>query len=115
MKASDVILIVSILTVSLFFLHSTSISNPVVIIQHNNKVIGEYPLNVDKKVYFNGSLGKMGIEIKNNKVRMIESNCPLHLCMKEGWVDKPSQPIICVPNKVVVYIKSSESQDLITK
>ena len=115
MKASDVILIVSILVVSLFFLNSTRISNPVVAIQHNNKIIGEYPLNIDRKVYFNGSLGEMEIEIRNNKVRMIKSNCPLHLCMKEGWVDKPSQPIICVPNKVVVYIKSSKSQDLITK
>jgi hypothetical protein len=115
MKVSDVVLIVFILAISLFFLHSSNISNPVVVIQHNNKIIGEYPLNVDRKVSFNGSLGKMKIEIKNNKVRMIESNCPLHLCMKEGWVDKPSQPIICIPNKVIVYIKSSKSQDLITK
>ncbi len=115
MKIADVILIVAILFISFVFLHSSSISNATVVIQYKNKIIGEYPLNTDKKIQFKGDLGKMEIEIKNNKVRMIESNCPLHLCIKEGWVNSPSMPIVCVPNKVIVYIKNKSTQDLITK
>ena len=115
MKLNDIILIIALLILSLFFLHGSTVSNPIVVIQYQNRIIGEYPLSVNRIVKFNGALGKMKIEIKDKKVRMLESNCPLHLCIKEGWISSPSVPIVCVPNKVVVYIKSSQEQDLMTK
>jgi hypothetical protein len=115
MKWADILLIVSLLTVSFFFITVSKVTNGTVLIQYENKIIGRYPLDANKKIVFNGALGKMEIEIKNGRVRMIESKCPLHLCVKQGWISSPSVPIVCVPNKIIVYIKNSAKQDLITK
>jgi hypothetical protein len=115
MKWTDLILIVGLLATSVFFITTSKVSNGTVIIQYENKVIGRYPIDINKKVTFEGALGEMAIEIKNGKVRMIESKCPLQLCIKQGWISSPSVPIVCVPNKVIVYIKNNTEQDLMTK
>ncbi len=115
MKIADLILIGALLIVAIVFLNSSTNSNSTVVIQYQNKIIGQYPLDVNRKVVFNGALGKMEIQIKNGKVRMLKSNCPLHLCIKQGWISNSSIPIVCVPNKVMIYIKNSKKQDLITK
>ncbi len=60
---------------------------------------GEYPVVVDGErvttVVYDGT-----------KVRVRNSNCPLKICEKMGWV-KPGGEIICVPNKLVVRFERS--------
>jgi len=49
------------------------------------------------------------IEIKNQKVRMLHSDCKNQQCVKMGWSDQ--MPIICVPNKVSVKFKSNKVKE----
>lgn len=44
----------------------------------------------------------MNVEYFDNKIRVTDSTCQLHVCENTGWVDNPNQPIICVPNEIVV-------------
>ncbi len=46
------------------------------------------------------------VEIKNKKVHVKYSNCPHQICVHTGWIDKPYQQIVCVPNKVLIEIKA---------
>ncbi len=48
------------------------------------------------------------LEIKDAKVRMIKADCPDKRCIKQGWTDK--MPIICVPNRLIVEIKTQENE-----
>jgi len=50
---------------------------------------------------------QMKIEVKNEKIRVANSDCPQHLCMNMGWIKYSGQAIVCVPNKVVIEIKSA--------
>jgi hypothetical protein len=48
------------------------------------------------------------IEIRDQKVRMLSADCPDKRCVKMGFVQ--NVPIICLPNQVMVEIKSGEHE-----
>lgn len=56
------------------------------------------------KEKYSSLLGEMIIEIKDNKVRVKKEESPLHYCSMQGWVDSVAQPIVCLPNAVIVTI-----------
>lgn len=41
------------------------------------------------------------VQIENHKIRMLEADCPDHICMNMGWLDS-AMPIVCLPNHLVV-------------
>ncbi|MCX7883047.1 MAG: NusG domain II-containing protein [Brevinematales bacterium] len=63
-----------------------------------------YPLGDDRVMVWQSTHGKGKIEIKKGKVRMLESDCPDHICVKKGWIFRKGDAIICMPNHVVVEI-----------
>lgn len=58
-----------------------------------------------------GKNGPVYIEAEPGKVRVTEETSPLHLCSVQGWSDSPIQPIVCLPNKIVIKIESNEESD----
>ena len=51
-------------------------------------------------------------EIKDGKVKMIEADCPDHLCMKQKAITNAVGTIVCLPNKVVIEgEKAADSKD----
>ncbi|HBX24598.1 MAG TPA: NusG domain II-containing protein [Desulfotomaculum sp.] len=54
------------------------------------------------------------IEIKNGQVRVKESNCPNKICVNTGWLSKPGQMSVCVPNglKVIIEGKPADIDDI---
>ncbi len=73
-----------------------------------------YPLNIEKTIMVKGRLGESIVEIRRGKVRMEESACPLKLCVKQGYISKQGEEIICVPNRVIIRIIGGKL-DCITK
>lgn len=70
-----------------------------------------------KKIYFGENMegktfevktdyGFNKIEIGNDKVRVIEADCPDKLDVKQGWISNPGEIIVCLPNRLVIEIKS---------
>lgn len=52
------------------------------------------------------------IEIRDNKVRIIEADCPDKLCIKQGWIAWAPQQIVCLPNRLVVKIVNEQTKDV---
>ena len=48
------------------------------------------------------------IEYGNNKVRVVEEVSPQHICREQGWSNSPLKPITCLPNKLVIVVKTNE-------
>ena len=46
------------------------------------------------------------IEYNNNKIRVVEEVSPQHICREQGWSNSPLKPITCLPNKLVIVIKT---------
>lgn len=59
---------------------------------------------------FTGSAGEYVIEIKDGKVRMLSALCPDKLCVRQGWVAHAYEPIICLPQKVIVSIEEERKE-----
>ena len=46
------------------------------------------------------------IQIQNGRIRMLEADCPDHICIQMGWLDSAA-PIVCLPNHLVIQFASS--------
>jgi len=111
--SADIVLVLILLIISAFMFAAIKddISAKQVEISIHNKLVTSVPLNKDRIINLDDGLV---IEIIDSKVRIKESTCKNHYCVKQGW--SSSFPIICVPNEVSVVIKSkNKAEMLITK
>ncbi len=110
----DILLIAGLLAVALLGLgvikYRTGGTDTVVIRVDGKEVI-RAPLAKDQHFSVDGPLGKMEIEVKDKRVRVINSPCKRKICVQTGWIDKPYQTIICAPNRVVIDLLGGEDDD----
>jgi hypothetical protein len=78
---------------------------PEAYVYQEGKLVKSLRLDKDQEVI----LGRMLLEIKEGRIRVRESDCPRKICVNTGWIKTPGQVIVCVPNKVLVEIKSAGS------
>ena len=66
---------------------------------------------VDEEISITDSKGHSNIvEIKGGRVHFKEANCPNKLCVSAGWLDKPGQIAVCIPNKVKVVLEAKTGE-----
>ncbi len=68
-------------------------------------------LKAGEKHEIKGFQGYSLLEVGDNKVKMVESPCPDKICIGMGWISRPGESIICIPNRVVVRIVGSDNYD----
>lgn len=71
------------------------------------EIEGVYSLAKDQSIEING--GTNVLKIRNGSADMTEADCPDKLCVNQKAISKNGESIICLPNKVVVTIESSEN------
>lgn len=79
-----------------------------------------YPLQKNERnVFVDTVLGGVNVKFKDNKVRVTSSNSPLKINVKRGWIEKPGEMIIGIPDrlliKVVGQLKEEEELDYIVR
>ena len=113
LKKNDIILvlIIVIVAMSAFLLHSVigGKGASCVTIKVQGEIQGVYSLAEDQEIEING--GTNILLIKNGKADMIEADCPDKLCVNQKAVSKNNENIICLPNKVIVEVDSSENSE----
>jgi hypothetical protein len=62
-----------------------------------------------------GSIGDSVIQVEGARVRILNSPCPDKICVKQGWVEKPGEVIICVPNEISVSVEGDDGVDAIIR
>lgn len=114
LQKKDFILAVLILCIALlaFLAHQVIGSGGAgkVTIKVNGELKGTYSLSEDQEIEING--GTNVLQIKNGRADMTEADCPDQLCVNQRAVSRQGESIICLPNKVVVEVESSESSEL---
>lgn len=53
------------------------------------------------------------VKIKDNKIGIIEADCPDQVCMNPEYIEKPGQSLVCLPHKVMIEIKGLSDDDVI--
>ena len=118
----DKILIAVIIFVSLvmllfpFFIFASKESDDLyLLVQQDNDIVREIALadSYEEKIIFEveGPIGNHIIEVNNGRVRVKEApkDDPLKICEKTGWIDRTGPIIVCVPNKLSIWIESDNS------
>ncbi|KXS43951.1 MAG: hypothetical protein AWU54_851 [Candidatus Frackibacter sp. T328-2] len=105
------IILVTLSGIGWSFLHFVNSDARYVVIEHNSQVVSKVRLveGLEKKISLDLSSGKAEIVIKEGKVRILEMPkevCPLGICSDTGWISRAGEMIVCMPNKIVVAIKS---------
>jgi len=45
------------------------------------------------------------IIVEKGRIKFKEADCPDKICVKTGWLEKPGDTAVCLPNRVVVKIE----------
>ena len=101
----DWVLFVALIILSLsglFLVKGLALSGNTATIEVNGKLIYRLSLSEDKTVEVHGPIGITRVEVKQGKIRIVDSPCSNKLCIRQGWIERGA--IICLPNRVVVTI-----------
>jgi len=64
-------------------------------------------LGEDQTFHFNDS-GNLTVEIKNGAAAITESPCPDKRCVKTGFISRPGQMTVCLPERTAVIIRAAK-------
>ena len=109
MNKKDLKLIIGCLIVSMIFYIGylyigSQFNGDKGIVEYKDEVILEFDINKNDIYEFEGSYGKMCLEVQDKRFRVVDVECPNHNCEQMGWHDTESiSPIVCMPNEVVIY------------
>ncbi len=98
-----------------FYPYNSQNRGDTVVIEVNGNTVAFLSLERDTTVSMQGYKGEFTVSIKDKKVKMVDSDCPLKLCVKQGNINVVGEEIVCVPNRVRVYIKGESKIDGVSR
>ena len=97
--------IVAVSLAGLFFVRSQQETGAHVEIYQDGTLLDTFSLEEDRTVtYESPNGGTNTIVIEDGKVRMSEASCPDQVCVRHGPTDQTADPIVCLPNQLVVEV-----------
>lgn len=77
----------------------------------DGELYGTYSLSENQEIQIKDSDGNVTneAEIKDGKIFMKEADCPDKLCIKQGKKHDANSEIVCLPNRVVISVKSDDT------
>lgn len=111
-KLADIIIIATICVIAVIFLFSgsKSQSEPVAVITVNGEDVERIDLNsADDTVFTLETSPTVTLEIKESKIRFVNSQCPDGTCEKSGFLSEAGDTAACVPAKTVVTVEGNKS------
>lgn len=52
------------------------------------------------------------IVAEKGRIRFTEADCPEKICVKTGWLTKPGQLAVCLPNSLIIKIEGSNQAEI---
>ncbi len=111
MRPLDILLFAGILSLSVFVTIKSAIVSSDRAVVHAADDVYEFSLKEDGIHRVKGPLGMTTLEIKDGRIRIIDSPCPNKTCIRQGY----AKPLVCLPNKVIVNVEESEGYDAIAE
>lgn len=116
MKRNDFILVGVVLAIAAFiiiYMNVTKKNGDTVIVKINGEVNSELPLNEDTILEIKGvDGGSNTLVIQDGYADIIEASCPDKICVRQKRIHFDGESLVCLPNKVVIEIKSDIENDI---
>lgn len=116
LKRSDIFVI--FLTLSLIFstfliFRGTSDESSVAIITVDKKTEKQIDLTLQENCIITLETEPLvTLEVKEGKIRFIDSKCPDGTCEKSGFLSKVGDTAACIPAKVIVTVNGTDETDV---
>ena len=82
-----------------------------VVVEVDGSRVLELSLDRDVTTTVTGPLGETIISIKDGSVRIADSPCPHHYCVRMGPLRHRGEIAVCVPNRVIVTVTGGSDRD----
>lgn len=53
------------------------------------------------------------VKVQDNKIGIIDADCPDKVCMNPTYIEKVGESLVCLPHKVMIEIKGQAEDDII--
>jgi len=100
-----------------FFLPAGETKELQAVVTVRGEVVRSIPLSTDAKSSFvvEGRIGPSTIEVDGGRVRMLEADCAGGICLKQGWIARPGQSVVCIPGEILIRIEGAAPLDAVTR
>lgn len=119
-RRADIIIIVFFILASIFFYgikrYSTDNNyyEKYIMIYSDNSLYKKIPIDnnsYNEVIPINNKFGRNIIRIMNGGVSVEDADCPDKICLKQGFINKSGQSIICLPHKLVIEIIGNTKEE----
>lgn len=108
LRKSDIIIIVLLVGAVFAYYFLLAEVGGTAVVSCGGGVIAELPLDVPGEFVF-PQVPDMVFTVADGTVSVSESGCGDRTCMRTGKISHKGETIICVPNRIIVEIKTDES------
>jgi hypothetical protein len=85
------------------------------IVRLDGQIVHQLSLAKDQEVTVVGPAGETVIQVQGGRVRVLRSPGVQEICMRQGWIHKPGEALICLPNHVTIEIPGDSGIDAISR
>ncbi|PLX79256.1 MAG: hypothetical protein C0615_02615 [Desulfuromonas sp.] len=110
MTRLDRLIVVSVAFLCLLLFIGIGLSRPgeTVEVYRDGELVFRAPLQEERTVPLEGSLGTTSLMIEGGTARIVDSPCPYKVCVGMGAIDHSGEIIACVPNRLLVRVVSQD-------
>jgi hypothetical protein len=109
----DALLIAALLcSGSAFIPFMVSLAPGVAVVYRDNTIVAQYPLSSAAEFFIKGAQGGMRVKIADGALSVMSSQCPRQICRHTGSISRPFEQIVCVPNHLLVEVRSGKKRDI---
>ncbi len=114
LKRYDILIIIFFLLIAIFlflFNYTKKEATLLKVYVQNREIMKKRidDLENGKKIEIEGILGISVFEyVRGKGVHMVLSPCPDKLCIRQGFIKKIGESIVCLPNRVVITLEAEK-------
>ena len=112
-KLGDLLSALLIVAFGLYFLlaqNSVNKSATKAVVSKGGTQISSFFLGEDTRVYLKEFGVNMVLEVSNGRVRVASSDCKQQLCVRHGWIERPKEALLCLPNHITVELVGEDAE-----
>jgi hypothetical protein len=101
-----------------FSVSRSGVNSTQAVIKAQGRTVRTISLSADVKstaFIVNGRIGPATIELEGRRIRIAQAPCHDKICVRQGWIEKPGETIICIPNEIIINIKGVDPLDAVTR
>ncbi|MBN2219205.1 MAG: NusG domain II-containing protein [Kosmotogaceae bacterium] len=110
---NDILIVIAAFAIVILFVFPRGKASSFAEVYHDGRLVRTIDLSSDSEIFLDVG---MVVKVQDGRISVIDSDCPEKLCVSQGAISMTNIPIVCVPNRTLIKIVSSQFEvDAITQ